>query len=209
MLVERKRLKRLFDALDFTSVQALLLEAYHQCGPGRQFYDPEAVVKALMLQLLEGLTSERVLTEELAKCRDYRRICRFKRKTPSRGCFTYFRRRRLGVGSFIKVFNAMLEQALALGAVKGYAFAVDSTAYSARDASNKRGRSDPDADVGMAGRTYVLGYRVHLACAEGDEPLAFTVQPISRNDKPFLQAPTREGLERGRKVQGCGCRQAV
>jgi hypothetical protein len=60
-------------------------------------------------------------------------------------------------------------------------------AYSARDATNKRGKSDPDADVGKAGRTYILGYRVHLACVKGDLPLAFTVQPISRNDKLFYK----------------------
>ena len=81
-------------------------------------------------------------------------------------------------------------QAIALGAVKGYVVAVDSTAfkaYSARDATNKRGKSDPDADVGRAGRTYILGYRVHLASVKGDVPLAFTVQPISRNDKLFYK----------------------
>jgi len=65
----------------------------------------------------------------------------------------------------------MVEQAIAYGAVKGYALAIDSTAfkaYTARDATNTRGRSDPDADVGRARRTYILGYRVHLACVEGD-----------------------------------------
>jgi len=72
----------------------------------------------------------------------------------------------------------------ALEAVKGYVLAFDSTAfkaYSARDA--RKGKSD--ADVGRAGKTYILGYRVHLACVEGDVPLAFTVQPISRNNKLF------------------------
>jgi len=61
----------------------------------------------------------------------------------------------------------------ALGAVKGYVLAVDSTAfkaYSARDA--RKGKSD--ADVGRAGRTCILGFRVHLACVEGDIPLAFS-----------------------------------
>ena len=50
----------------------------------------------------------------------------------------------------------MVGQAMALGASKGRALAIDSTAfkaYSARDQSNRRGRSDSDADVGRAGRT--------------------------------------------------------
>ena len=45
--------------------------------------------------------------------------------------------------------------------------------------------------MGRAGRTYILDYRVHLVCADGDIPLDFTVQPISRNDKLFYK-PLRE-----------------
>jgi len=87
----------------------------------------------------------------------------------------------------------MVKQAIALGAVKGYAVTVGSTAfkiYSSRDSSNKRDKSDPDADVGRAGRTYILGYRVHLACVEGDVPLAFTVQPIKQKRQAVLQTAT-------------------
>jgi len=198
--IEHKRLLKLFDSLDFTPVQSLLLEPYHDSGPGRPFYSPESTVKALMLQRFMHIPSERTLADELAKCRDYRRICGFKRYTPSRACFTSFRRRRLGKERFKRVFELMVEQAIALGAVKGLVLAVDSTAfkaYSARDASNKRGKSDPDADVGRAGRTYILGYRVHLACAEGDVPVAFTVQPISRNDKQFYKQLVAEAWNTG------------
>jgi transposase len=191
---------KLFDSIDFTAVLGLLLEPHHDSGPGRSFYDPEAMVKALMLQRFEGIPSERALAEELAKCRDYRRICGFGRDTPSRGCFTHFRRNRFKEEKFKEAFNFMVGQAIALGAVKGLVLAVDSTAfkaYSARDASNKRGKSDPDADVGRAGRTYILGYRVHLACAEGDVPVAFTVQPISRNDKLFYKPLLEEASNVG------------
>jgi transposase len=62
---------------------------------------------------------------------------------------------------FRKAFESMVDQAIALGAVKGYVVAIDLTAfkaYSSRDATNRRGgRSDADADVGRAGRTYILG----------------------------------------------------
>jgi hypothetical protein len=98
----------------------------------------------------------------------------------------------------------MVMQAIALGAVKGYVVAIDSTAfkaYSVRDASNNRGKSDPDADVGRAGRTYILGYRVHLACVEGDVPLAFTVQPVSRNDKLFYKQLLEDSWEKGVKFR--------
>jgi len=183
-------LLKLFDLLDFSPFLGLLLQLYHDSGPGRPYYSPVAMIKALMLQCFMRIPSERALAEELAGSRDYRRICGFKRCTPSRGCFTYFRRKRMGEERFKKAFEGMVMQSIALGAVKGYVVAVDSTAfkaYSARDATNKRGKSDPDADVGRAGRTYILGYRVHLASVKGDVPLAFTVQPISRNDKLFYK----------------------
>ncbi len=106
----------------------------------------------------------------------------------------------MGEERFKKAFEDMVEQAIALGAVKGYVLAVDSTAfkaYSARDLSSNRGKSDPDADVGRAGRTYILGYRLHLASVEGDVPLAFTVQPISRNDKLFYKQLLEDSWKTG------------
>ena len=80
----------------------------------------------------------------------------------------------------------MVEQAITLGAVRSYALAIDLTAFKAYGAREARkGKSDPDVDVEWAGITYILGYRLHLACVDGDIPLAFTVQPISKNDKLF------------------------
>ncbi|MGC8999361.1 MAG: transposase [Candidatus Bathyarchaeia archaeon] len=141
MWVEHKRLLKLFDCLDFAPVLGLLLEPYHDSGPGRPYYSPVAIIKALLLQRFLCIPSERVLADRLAKCRDYRRICGFRRCTPSRGCLTYFRRKRMGEERFKKAFEDMVEQAIALGAVKGYVLAVDSTAfkaYSARDLSSAR-----------------------------------------------------------------------
>jgi len=197
-------LLKLFDLLDFSPFLGLLSEPYHDSGPGRPYYSPVAMIKVFMLQRFMRIPSERALAEELAGIRDYRRICGFRRYTPSRGCFTYFRRKRMGEERFKRAFESVVEQAIALGAVKGCVLAIDSTAfkaYSARDATNKRGRSDPDADVGRAGRTYILGYRVHLACVEGDIPLAFTVQPISRNDKLFYKQLLEDSWEKGVKFR--------
>ena len=200
---ELKRLKRLFDFLDFKPVQGLLLEPYHRSGPGRPFYDPVAVVKALMLQRFRRIPSERALAESLAKNRSYRRIRGFRRHTPRRTCLGEFRGRL--AERFMGVFQTMVEQAIALGAFKGRAAAIDSTAfkaYSTRDSTNRRGRSDPDADVGRAGRTYILGYRVHLiCCADGDVPLAFTVQPVSRNDKLFYKPLLEEAWTAGARFR--------
>jgi len=76
-----------------------------------------------LLQRFLRIPSERILAEKLAGNRDYRRICGFRRKTPSRGCFTYFRRNRFKEERFREAFNFMVGQAIALGAVKGYVLA--------------------------------------------------------------------------------------
>ncbi|MEM3666864.1 MAG: hypothetical protein QW222_07280 [Candidatus Bathyarchaeia archaeon] len=74
----------------------------------------------------------------------------FRRKTPSRGCFTYFSRDRFKEERFKETFNFMVEQAVSLGAVRGTALAVDSTAFKAYNAREaKKGKSDPEADVGL------------------------------------------------------------
>ena len=96
MWVEHKRLLKLFDLLDFPPFLGLLSEPYHDSGPGRPYYSPVAMIKVFMLQRFMRIPSERALAEELAGIRDYRRICGFRRYTPSRGCFTYFRRKRMG-----------------------------------------------------------------------------------------------------------------
>jgi hypothetical protein len=69
--VEHKRLLKLLDLLHFSPFLDLLLQLYHDLGPGRPYYSPVAMIKALMLQ------------------------------------------------RFRKAFESMVEQAIALGAVKG------------------------------------------------------------------------------------------
>ncbi|MBO3754418.1 MAG: transposase, partial [Candidatus Brockarchaeota archaeon] len=61
----------------------MLNEPYHSSWPGRPYYSPEALIKALMLQRFMRIPLERALAEKLAGCRDYRRVCGFRRKTPS------------------------------------------------------------------------------------------------------------------------------
>jgi hypothetical protein len=67
------------------------------------------------------IPSKGALAEELAGGGDYRRICGFRRVTPSRGCLTYFRSKSMGGELFKEALEAMVEQAIAYGAVKGLA----------------------------------------------------------------------------------------
>ncbi len=43
----------------------MLSEPYYDSGPGRPYYSPEAIIKALMLQRFLYVPSERILAERL------------------------------------------------------------------------------------------------------------------------------------------------
>jgi IS5 family transposase len=58
-------------------------------------------------------------------------------------------------------------------------------AYSKRDPrQNSRGSSDSEARVGRNGKTYELGYKVHVAAdAKSDLPLAAIAARVNENEK--------------------------
>src|SRR5208283_5762701 len=67
-------------------------------------------------------------------------------------------------------------------------------AYSRRDPhDNSRGVSDPQARVGRNGKTYGLGYKLHLAVdAKSELPLAVVVAPANDNEKKHAPALFKE-----------------
>src|SRR5208337_4488278 len=58
-------------------------------------------------------------------------------------------------------------------------------AYSRRDPhDNSKGASDPEARVGRNGKTYELGYKLHVAVdAKSELPLAVVAAPANDNEK--------------------------
>jgi len=191
-------IKRVLDSLNLKCIRGFLTSLYHLDGAGRKPYPPVSVLKAQLLKYLFRVPSDRRLALLLKRNRKMAKACGFKRKTPSHGLFTQFRRR-LGKDGYEKVFSMILKQLLRCGTVKGEVVAVDSTvvkAYSQRDLENRRGKSDCDARVGRGRRGFTLGYKVHTACCVSSElPLAFTVEPCNMNEKLFIK-PLLEKVKR-------------
>jgi len=92
------------------------MSLYHGVGPGRKPYDPVSMLKAQVLKHLLRVPSDRRLALFLKRDRRVARACGFRRKTPSHGLFTQFRRR-LGRDGYEQVFSMMLEQLVKGGAV--------------------------------------------------------------------------------------------
>jgi transposase len=173
---------------------------YHKEGAGRKPYNPVSMLKAQLLKYLRRIPSDRRLALLLKWNRRIAGACGFRRRTPSHGLFTQFRRR-LGGDGYEKVFSMLLEQLLRGEVVKGEIVALDSTAikaYSQRSLNNKTGKSDSEARVGRGRRGFLLGYKVHTACCTSSElPLAFTVHPCNMNEKHFIKPLLEKLKDRG------------
>ena len=184
------KIKQVLNSVNNKHIRRLLRDHYHQKGPGRKPINPLAMLKAQLLKHLLRIPSDRRLALRLKHDRRTARACGFRKKTPSHGLFTHFRKR-LGEETYHRVFNQLLAGLLEAGAVKAEVIAVDSThidAYSQRAPDNRTGKSDPEARVGRGRRGFILGYRVHTACcAESEMPLAFTVAPCNENDKVYFK----------------------
>ncbi len=193
--------ERVLDSLDLDWIRILLWEHYHSDGPGRNPFDPSVMFKAQILKYLLQIPSDRRLALRLRRDRRLARACGFKRRTPSHGLFTQFRRR-LGEEAYQLIFSQLARMLIESGAMIGKVVAVDSThieAYSGRAMDNVSGRSDPDARVGRGRRSFILGYRVHtVCCADSELPIAFTIAPCNDNDKlyfePLLEKTRRLGV---------------
>ncbi len=74
-------------------------------------------------------------------------------------------------------------------------------AYSKRDLrDNSKGSSDPEARVGRNGKTYELGYKLHLAVdAKSELPLAVIVAPANDNEKKHAPQLFKKVLKATRK----------
>lgn len=196
------KIRQVLDSINIRRLHSYLTSLYHRIGPGRKPYSPLSMLKAQLMKHLLRIPSDRRLALRLKHDREASEACGFGRQTPSHGLFTHFRRR-LGEGTYLRVFDDLLQMLLEQGAVKGEVVAVDSThvqAYSQRSRDRRTGKSDPDARVGRGKRGFVLGYRVHTACCtESEMPLAFAVAPCNENDKRYFK-PLLE------KVHGLGIR---
>jgi IS5 family transposase len=93
--------------------------------------------------------------------------------------------------------NKLLKELLRGGVISGETVDSDATfvkAYSRRDQhENSRGKSDPEARVGRNGKTYELGYKLHIAIdARSELPLAVIAAPANENEKKHAPALFRK-----------------
>jgi transposase len=175
--------------LKLDNIEKTLSEAYHTKGAGRPQRKPIGIFKALIIKRVKQIPSDRELYRRLWTDQDLREVCNIEDYQnpyhPSQ--ITRFRDR-IGVKRLEKIMNTLLDELIGKKVVKGKKVVFDATflkAYSKRDLhDNRLGSSDPEARVGRNGKTYELGYKLHLAVdANSELPLAVTVAPANDNEK--------------------------
>ena len=179
--------------LDLHDIEEIIIQPYHQEGPGRPPRSPLGIFKALVVKQLRTIPSDRELYRRLWNDEALRTICEIEEheKPYHPSHLTRFRNR-VGPERLEAVMNSLLEELVEGGIIKGETLALDATfieAYSRRDtADDSRGLSDPEARVGRDGKTYDLGYKAHVAMdVVSDMPVAVVGASANENEKRHVE----------------------
>jgi IS5 family transposase len=179
---KRVSLSTLFDDMNLQPCWSIVRKRYDLNGWTRTL-DWEAMFKALILKEMWRIGSRRKLVRLLEKDNRLLSLCGFA-KPPDQSTFSKFVKR-IGPDIFTELFKDWVKQ-LAQSRELGRVVAIDSTIFQAYARDWKiQGSADPDAQWGYSAtkKTFVFGYKVHLACdAESELPLVFTVTPANVYD---------------------------
>ena len=185
----------LLSKLNLDDIEKVVKEAYHkEDGPGRPPRKPMGIFKALIVKRLQQIPSERELCRRMWKDDDIRELCDIEaEEKPYHPSQLSRFKKRVGAKRLQRIMNKLLLELLKRGVINGETVALDATfvkAYSRRDPhDNSRGKSDPEARVGRNGKTYELGYKLHIAVdAKSELPLAVIAAPANDNEKKHAPA---------------------
>jgi len=188
--------------LNLDDIEKVVKEAYHKIdGPGRPPRKPMGIFKALIVKRLQQIPSERELCRRLWKDDNLRELCDIEaEQDPYHPSQLSRFKKRVGTRRLRRIMSKLLMELLKGGVINGETVVVDATfvkAYSRRDPrENSRGKSDPEARVGRKGKTYDLGYKLHVAVdAKSELPLAVIAASANENEKKHAPALIREALK--------------
>ena len=191
--------------LKLDNIEDTLSEAYHQEGAGRPPRKPIGIFKALVIKRVKQIPSDRELYRRLWNDEALRKVCDIETQEkpfhPSQ--LTRFRNR-VGVERLESIMNALIGELIQKRIIKGKKVVFDATfvkAYSKRDIhDNSKGGSDPEARVGRNGKTYELGYKLHIAVdAKSELPLAVIVAAANDNEKKHAPELFKKALKATKK----------
>jgi len=159
------------------------------------------IFKALIVKRLQQIPSERELCRRLWKDDNLRELCDIEaEQNPYHPSQLSRFKKRVGTKRLQRIIDKLLKELLHAGMISGETVVLDATfvkAHSRRDPhENRRGKSDPEARVGRNGKTYELGYKLHVATdAKSELPLAIIVASANENEKKHAPELFRKALK--------------
>jgi transposase len=158
-------------------------------GPGRPPRNPLGLFRTFIVMRMKGVRSLREMTRLLDTDLRLRRLCLIKpgQAAYSRSVLSRFIRR-VGEENLLRIIQQKVVNLLVENGTSDVDAIFDASfikAWSTRDPLDSRiGYSDNEARVGRAGRTFGLGYKLHLSIdSETMLPLACTFASANENEK--------------------------
>jgi len=186
---EHETLEILFRNVDLSVAEKIVCGCFHTVGPGRPPRNPLGLFKVFIVMRMKGVRSLREMTRLLNVDDRLRKICLLKNgeKGYPRSVLSRFARK-VGADKLERILEdktVLLLRRNKAGDVDAVLDASFIKAWSTRHPlDSQKGYSDGDARVGRAGRTFGLGYKLHLSIdSQSMLPLAGVLASANQNEK--------------------------
>ncbi len=186
---EHETLETLFRNVDLSFAGNVLLGCFHASGAGRPPRNPLGVFRAFIVMRMKGVRSLREMTRLLDVDTRLRKLCLIKEdeKGYPRSVLSRFIRK-VGEDNLTRIIEEKVVILLKRNDAKDVDAVLDASfikAWSTRHPlDNQKGFSDGDARVGRSGRTFGLGYKLHLSIdSQSMLPLTCAFASANQNEK--------------------------
>ena len=186
---EHETLEILFRNIDLSFAQNVLQDCFHVSGPGRPPRNPLGLFRAFIVMRMKGIRSLREMTRLLDSDPRLRKLCLIKKGEAGypRSVLSRFARK-IGEDNLNRIIAEKVIRLLKSNDAREVDVVFDASfikAWSTRHPNDsQKGYSDADARVGRAGRTFALGYKLHLSIdAKSMLPLTSLFASANQNEK--------------------------
>lgn len=202
---EYETLETFFENVDLSRAESVVCGCFHSSGPGRPPRKPLGLFRAFIVMRMRGVRSLREMSRLLNVDPRFRQLCLIEdgERGYPRSVLSRFSKK-VGVERLKWIIDEKVIKLLKRDKAETVDAVLDASfikAWSIRDPRDSRkGYSDCEARVGRRGRTYGLGYKLHL-CIDHERklPIASIVAPANRNEKkhsPSLLETSKQLLKK-------------
>jgi transposase len=186
---EHETLETLFKNVDLSFANHTIKQCFHLSGPGRPPRNPAGLFRAFLIMRLKAVRSLREMTRILNTDFRIRKLCLIKdnQRGYTRSVMSRFSKK-VGQNNLNRIIDQKVIKLLKNQQSREVDVVLDASfikAWSTRHPTdNQIGFSDAQARVGRSGRSYALGYKMHLSIGHKTMlPLSSVFASANQNEK--------------------------